>query len=116
MLVTPREAGGYGLDAQWSDDFHHALHVALTGETHGYYADFEPLGALAKVCERGFFHDGTWSSFREREHGVPIDTRVDAAVAAGGLQPEPRPGRQPGRRRPAHRARSTTTSWRARRW
>ena len=63
-LVTPREAGGYGLDAQWSDDFHHAVHVALTGETDGYYADFEPLAALAKVCEQGFFHDGTYSSFR----------------------------------------------------
>ena len=73
VLVTPREAGGYGLDAQWSDDFHHALHVALTGETQGYYADFAPLSALAKVCERGFFHDGTWSSFRGRPHGVPID-------------------------------------------
>jgi maltooligosyltrehalose trehalohydrolase len=73
-LVTPREAGGYGLDAQWSDDFHHAIHVALTGETHGWYADFEPLSALAKVCERGFFHDGTYSSFRGRDHGVPIDT------------------------------------------
>ena len=74
MLVTPREAGGYGLDAQWSDDFHHAVHVALTGETEGYYADFEPLSALAKVCERGFFHDGTYSSFRKRDHGVPVDT------------------------------------------
>jgi maltooligosyltrehalose trehalohydrolase len=72
-LVTPKEAGGYGLDAQWSDDFHHALHVALSGETQGYYADFAPLSALAKVCERGFFHDGTWSSFRGRPHGVPID-------------------------------------------
>jgi maltooligosyltrehalose trehalohydrolase len=74
VLVTPREAGGYGLDAQWSDDFHHAVHVALTRETEGYYADFEPLSALAKVCERGFFHDGTYSSFRDRDHGVPIDT------------------------------------------
>ena len=74
VLVTPREAGGYGLDAQWSDDFHHAVHVALTRETAGYYADFEPLSALVKVCERGFFHDGTFSSFRERDHGVPIDT------------------------------------------
>ncbi|HEX4687803.1 MAG TPA: malto-oligosyltrehalose trehalohydrolase, partial [Nocardioides sp.] len=74
LLVTPREAGGYGLDAQWSDDFHHALHVALTGETTGYYADFAPLSALAKVCEKGFFHDGTWSSFRGRDHGVPVDT------------------------------------------
>jgi maltooligosyltrehalose trehalohydrolase len=73
-LVTSREGGGYGLDAQWSDDFHHALHVALTGETSGYYADFAPLSALAKVCERGFFHDGTWSSFRGRDHGVPVDT------------------------------------------
>jgi maltooligosyltrehalose trehalohydrolase len=73
-LITPREANGYGLDAQWSDDFHHAVHVALTGETVGYYADFEPLGALAKVLTRGFFHDGTYSSFRGRHHGRPIDT------------------------------------------
>ncbi len=73
-MVTPREGGGYGLDAQWSDDFHHAVHVALTGETTGYYADFAPLGALAKVLDRGFFHDGTWSSFRERDHGRPVDT------------------------------------------
>ena len=75
-LITPRDEGGYGLSAQWSDDFHHALHVALTGETHGYYADFEPLSALAKVCERGFFHDGTWSSFRGSDHGAPIDTET----------------------------------------
>jgi maltooligosyltrehalose trehalohydrolase len=74
LLVTPREARGYGLDAQWSDDFHHAVHVALSGETAGYYADFEPLTALKKVCEEGFFHAGTWSSFRGRDHGVPIDT------------------------------------------
>jgi maltooligosyltrehalose trehalohydrolase len=73
LLVRPREAGGHGLDAQWSDDFHHALHVALTGETDGYYADFEPLSALAKVCERAFFHDGTWSSFRGRPHGHPVE-------------------------------------------
>ena len=75
-LIAPREAGGMGLDAQWSDDFHHAVHVALTGETSGYYADFAPLSALAKVCERGFFHDGTWSSFRGRNHGHPIDLRA----------------------------------------
>jgi len=72
-LVRPREAGGYGLDAQWSDDFHHAVHVALTRETDGYYADFEPLSALAKVVERGFFHDGTHSSFRGRTHGEKVD-------------------------------------------
>ena len=45
-------------------------------ETAGYYADFEPLSALAKVCEKGFFHDGTFSSFRDRDHGVPIDTAM----------------------------------------
>jgi maltooligosyltrehalose trehalohydrolase len=73
-LVTPREARGLGLDAQWSDDFHHAVHVALTGETEGYYADFAPLSALAKVCERGFYHDGTFSSFRGCDHGAPVDT------------------------------------------
>ncbi|MET0714141.1 MAG: malto-oligosyltrehalose trehalohydrolase [Mycetocola sp.] len=73
-LITPREANGYGLDGQWSDDFHHAVHVALTGEVSGYYADFEPLGALEKVLTRGFFHDGTYSSFRGRTHGRPIDT------------------------------------------
>ncbi|WP_439592529.1 malto-oligosyltrehalose trehalohydrolase [Microbacterium sp.] len=75
-LVTAREASGYGLTAQWDDDYHHALHVALTAETTGYYADFAPLSALAKVATRGFFHDGTWSSFRGREHGHPIDPRI----------------------------------------
>ncbi|GGE90184.1 malto-oligosyltrehalose trehalohydrolase [Mycetocola zhadangensis] len=73
-LITPREANGYGLDGQWSDDFHHAVHVALSRETTGYYADFEPLSALAKVLTRGFFHDGTFSSFRGRIHGRAIDT------------------------------------------
>jgi len=72
-LVAPREANGTGLASQWSDDYHHALHVALTGETTGYYADFASLGALAKVATKGFFHDGTFSSFRGRDHGFPID-------------------------------------------
>lgn len=75
-LITPREAGGYGLTAQWSDDYHHALHVALTGETTGYYADFASLGALAKAATRGFFHNGTYSSFRGRGHGFPVDPRT----------------------------------------
>ena len=72
-LITPRPEG-YGLTAQWSDDYHHAAHVALSGETTGYYADFDSLAALGKVMQGGFFHDGTYSSFRGREHGVPIDT------------------------------------------
>jgi maltooligosyltrehalose trehalohydrolase len=75
-LIMPREAGGYGLTAQWSDDYHHSVHVALTGETTGYYADFASLGALAKTSTEGFFHNGTFSSFRERDHGYPIDPTV----------------------------------------
>jgi maltooligosyltrehalose trehalohydrolase len=72
-LITRRDGGGYGLTAQWSDDFHHALYVALTGDTSGYYADFDSLGSLAKVFVNGFFHDGTLSTFRGRSHGNPID-------------------------------------------
>jgi maltooligosyltrehalose trehalohydrolase len=79
VMITPRSDGGYGLDAQWSDDFHHSVHVAFTGETMGYYADFEHLDALAKVVTKGFFHDGTFSSFRGRNHGLPLD--LDATPA-----------------------------------
>lgn len=75
-LILPREAGGYGLTAQWSDDYHHSVHVALTGETTGYYEDFASLGALAKTATKGFFHDGTFSTFRGREHGHPIPDEV----------------------------------------
>ncbi|MCR2794029.1 malto-oligosyltrehalose trehalohydrolase [Microbacterium sp. zg.Y625] len=77
-LILPREAAGYGLTAQWSDDWHHAVHVALTGETAGYYEDFAALEALPKVWTRGFFHDGTHSSFRGRGHGHPIPEEVPA--------------------------------------
>jgi maltooligosyltrehalose trehalohydrolase len=74
----PREAGGLGLHAQWNDDFHHALHTALTGEAQGYYADFAraPLAALAKTLTGVWFHDGTFSSFRGRTHGRPLDRRT----------------------------------------
>ncbi|MGZ4493424.1 MAG: malto-oligosyltrehalose trehalohydrolase [Nocardioides sp.] len=75
--VTPRGPGpataGLGLHGQWADDIHHALHVALTGETQGYYADFADPGALAKVLATPFFHDGTRSTFRKRVHGRPVD-------------------------------------------
>lgn len=77
-LILPRDAGGYGLTAQWSDDWHHAVHVALTGETDGYYADFAAPDAVAKVSEGGFFHDGTYSSFRGRPHGAPLPESVPA--------------------------------------
>jgi maltooligosyltrehalose trehalohydrolase len=75
-MVTPRVAGGLGLTAQWSDDFHHSLHSVLTGEGQGYYADFAEAGlaGLAKTLTGAFFHDGAWSSFRRRHHGRPVDT------------------------------------------
>ncbi|MBY8878499.1 malto-oligosyltrehalose trehalohydrolase [Actinacidiphila acidipaludis] len=82
--TTSREAGGLGLHAQWNDDFHHALHTAVTGEAQGYYADFAAAGpaGLAKVLTHGFFHDGSWSSFRGRHHGRPLDP---AATSGGRL-------------------------------
>ncbi|WP_153396841.1 malto-oligosyltrehalose trehalohydrolase [Ornithinicoccus halotolerans] len=78
--VSPRRPagdGGLGLHGQWADDVHHALHVALTGETQGYYADFAAEDALARTLgETPFFHDGTYSSFRGRRHGRPVDPAV----------------------------------------
>jgi maltooligosyltrehalose trehalohydrolase len=76
--VAPRECGGLGMTAQWSDDFHHALHTLLTGEAQGYYSDFaaDPYAALRATLTGAFFHAGTWSSFRDSEHGSPIDATV----------------------------------------
>ncbi len=73
MLITSRAEGGYGLDAQWDDDVHHVLHAMLSGERGGYYADFGSLASLAKVLTGAFFHDGSYSSFRDRNHGKPVD-------------------------------------------
>ncbi|WP_018158044.1 malto-oligosyltrehalose trehalohydrolase [Demetria terragena] len=75
--VTRRDVaggGGLGLHAQWVDDVHHTLHVLLTGETQGYYADFADPAAVSKALGvTPFFHDGTQSTFRGRVHGRPID-------------------------------------------
>lgn len=76
VMILPRESGGYGLAAQWLDDWHHAVHVAVTGETDGYYADFAALQAVPKTWTGGFFHDGTVSTFRGRAHGIPLPPDV----------------------------------------
>ena len=68
-IIRPREAGGYGLDAQWSDDFHHALHTLLTSERNGYYSDFGEVEHLAKAYREGFVYSGQYSAFRRRRHG-----------------------------------------------
>ena len=73
VMITPRALGGYGLAAQWDDDVHHALHALLTGERQGYYCDFGSLPVLAKTFTSAFLHDGTFSTFRGRVHGAPID-------------------------------------------
>jgi maltooligosyltrehalose trehalohydrolase len=75
-LITPRKAGGLGLTAQWNDDLHHALHAAVSGERHGYYADFGSMECLATTLSEAFFHAGTWSSFRGRVHGHRVDRRT----------------------------------------
>jgi maltooligosyltrehalose trehalohydrolase len=73
-VVTPREAGGYGMDAQWSDDFHHALFTVLHGGEgeKGYYVDFGSVAKLAKALTRTFVQDGTYSRYRGRSHGRPV--------------------------------------------
>jgi maltooligosyltrehalose trehalohydrolase len=71
-LVRAREAGGFGLDAQWSDDFHHALHAALTGERAGYYADFGELAQIARALTDGYVYSGQYSESRKRRHGRPL--------------------------------------------
>ncbi len=77
-LLRTRERGGYAMDAQWSDDLHHAVHVALTGEHHGYYQDFRGVPDVATALRDRFVHAGTYLRHRRRRHGAPA---VD--VAAG---------------------------------
>jgi maltooligosyltrehalose trehalohydrolase len=73
-VVTPREAHGYGLDAQWSDDFHHALFTVLHSEPgKGYYEDFGTLEQLAKSLTRVYVYDGAYSHYRRRHHGRPVE-------------------------------------------
>ncbi len=68
-VVAPRVSGGHQMSAQWSDDFHHALHTQLTGEHNGYYADFDGLRDLATVLRHGWRYSGDYSVSRRRNHG-----------------------------------------------
>jgi maltooligosyltrehalose trehalohydrolase len=69
-VIRPRERGGYGIDAQWCDDFHHAMHVLLTGEQTGYYADFGGAARLKKSLEEAYVYTGQYSAYRKRRHGA----------------------------------------------
>lgn len=79
-LITPRDRGGYGMTAQWDDDIHHAIHTAVSGERQGYYCDFGSMAALATTLRNGYFHAGTYSTFRGRRHGRPLDIAVIPAT------------------------------------
>jgi maltooligosyltrehalose trehalohydrolase len=77
MIVRPIEANGYGMDAQWSDDFHHSLFTLLHGhgdETKGYYRDYGDFESLAKSLKSMFVYDGIYSEYRKRHHGRPVDS------------------------------------------
>ena len=71
-VVREPELGGYGADAQWSDDFHHALHAALTGERNGYYVDFGSVADIAAALRQVFVSPGQYSPFRDRRHGRDV--------------------------------------------
>lgn len=68
-VITPLEQGGYGMDAQWNDDFHHALRTVLTKERAGYYQDYDGLKHLATALQDGFVYSGQYSRYHRRRHG-----------------------------------------------
>jgi len=68
-VIRKRELGGFGIHAQWSDDFHHAVHTLLTGESKGYYRDYGTIPHLIKAIEEGFIYTGQYSTNRRRAHG-----------------------------------------------
>jgi maltooligosyltrehalose trehalohydrolase len=74
-VIRPEAVGGLGFDAQWADDFHHALRVLLTGDRDGYYEEFGAVADLAKAYHRPFVHDGQYSTHRRRRFGAPAEDR-----------------------------------------
>jgi len=70
-VIRPKDVGGLGLDAQWSDDFHHALHAVVTGNRRGYFADFGRVADVGKAITAGFVYDGQHAPHRRRRHGAP---------------------------------------------
>jgi len=80
-VIRPRESGGYGIDAQWCDDYHHCIHTLLTGEKNGYYMDFGTMGHLVKSFREGYVYSGDYSGYRKRNHGNSSkDIRADQLV------------------------------------
>jgi maltooligosyltrehalose trehalohydrolase len=87
--IRPPSAGGFGMTAQWADELHHAIHVAVTGEHEGYYIDLHPAGLpdVAAAYRQGFVYDGSrWSPFRERTVGAPFAADEDGRRLVGCIQ------------------------------
>ncbi|KJU81294.1 malto-oligosyltrehalose trehalohydrolase [Candidatus Magnetobacterium bavaricum] len=76
-VIKPIELGGYGMDAQWCDDYHHALHTILTGERNGYYSDFGTLRDMVSAMRDGYVYCGAYSTHRKRTHGNSPEGRPD---------------------------------------
>ncbi len=93
-LVRPRADGGFGLDAIWNDDFHHALHAFATGERHGYYSDFGGCAELVEAFSRGLVYAGRYSPHRRRRHGR-ADPRLSGAQLVGFAQNHDQIGNRP---------------------
>jgi maltooligosyltrehalose trehalohydrolase len=74
-VIRPAGRGGWGCDAQWADDFHHAVRTLVSDEREGYYAEFGQVAQLAKAFDRPFVHDGGYSTFRRRRYGAPAPDR-----------------------------------------
>lgn len=89
--------GGLGLDAQWADDLHHAIHVAVTGETDGYYVDYaDAVACLAAAYTGGFVHDGSRHSvFRDRVVGAPLPPDVSSRQLIACVQNHDQVGNRP---------------------
>ena len=99
-LITPREAGGYGLSAQWDDDFHHTVHALVTGERQGYYGDFGAIAGRGQGAGRGLLPRRHVVVIPEPDSRVPRGHSAYPRLPVRRLRPRPRPGRQPGRGRP----------------
>jgi maltooligosyltrehalose trehalohydrolase len=84
--VLPLAAGGLGMTAQWLDDLHHAIHVTVTGEQDGYYADYDGLVDVANAYAQGFVFDGRWSDYRQRTVGAPLPPDVTGRRFIGCIQ------------------------------
>jgi maltooligosyltrehalose trehalohydrolase len=75
-FIKPRTEGGFGMDAQWIDEFHHALRVTAGGQRNGYYSDFEGINHLAKAYTDAYVYDGQYSAHRKKKFGVKATGRA----------------------------------------